>query len=73
MLPAFNANDFRITGGSFLRVTGGDGSAANPYGLADIYGLQGIGAAALIGMPTCQRCADLFSIPVGRLGGGRRL
>src|SRR5262249_21648794 len=41
-LPSFGANDFRISGGSFLRVTGGDGSAAHPYQLADVYGLQGV-------------------------------
>ncbi len=43
-LPTFNAADFRIAGGSFLRVTGGDGSVANPYSIADVYGLQGIGS-----------------------------
>ena len=41
-LPAFRAGDFRIYGGSFLRAAGGDGSVANPYRIADIYGLQGI-------------------------------
>src|SRR5262249_28169204 len=46
-LPAFHATDFRILGGSFLRVIGGDGSAANPYGITDIYGLQGIGSNGL--------------------------
>src|SRR5262249_24941521 len=46
-LPAFHATDFRILGGSFLRVIGGNGSAANPYGIADIYGLQGIGSNGL--------------------------
>ena len=42
-LPAFSATDFRISGGSFLRVTAGDGSSGNPYQIADVYGLQGIG------------------------------
>jgi hypothetical protein len=46
-LPAFHATDFRIAGGSFLRATGGDGSAANPYSIADVYGLQGIGGSGL--------------------------
>ena len=41
-LPIFNATDFRLDGGSFLRVAGGDGSNANPWQLTDIYGLQGI-------------------------------
>ncbi|MGV6872620.1 MBG domain-containing protein [Pseudochelatococcus sp. B33] len=53
-LPGFTANDFRIAGGqavtdyapeptvTFLRVTDGDGSAATPYLIADVYGLQGI-------------------------------
>lgn len=42
-LPSFAANDFQIAGGSFLRATGGDGSTGNPYLIADVYGLQGIG------------------------------
>ena len=41
-LPAFSATDFRVTGGSFLRVLGGDGSAGNPYAISDVYGLQGV-------------------------------
>ncbi len=41
-LPAFAATDFRITGGTFLRVQGGDGSSGNPYQLTDIYGVQGM-------------------------------
>ncbi|MGA7966380.1 MAG: filamentous hemagglutinin N-terminal domain-containing protein [Gammaproteobacteria bacterium] len=44
-LPSFTASDFTISGGSFLRVTGGDGSSGNPYQVADIYGLQGIGSS----------------------------
>ncbi len=46
-LPAFAAEDFRLEGGRFLRVTGGDGSEASPYLLADIYGLQGITSVGL--------------------------
>jgi filamentous hemagglutinin family protein len=48
-LPAFSAADFRITGGSFLRALGGDGSSGNPYLLTDVYGLQGMGSSALLG------------------------
>lgn len=43
-LPALNVADFQVAGGSFLRATGGDGSAADPYRIADVYGLQGIGS-----------------------------
>ncbi|WCM28764.1 filamentous hemagglutinin N-terminal domain-containing protein [Sphingomonas sp. QA11] len=45
VLPAFSAGDFQVaaSGASFLRATGGNGSAATPYLLADVYGLQGIG------------------------------
>ena len=43
-LPCFHATDFRITGGQFLRVTGGDG-ARYPYQITDVYGLQGIGSS----------------------------
>ncbi|USX28464.1 YDG domain-containing protein [Oxalobacteraceae bacterium OTU3CINTB1] len=42
-LPAFAARDFRLDGGTFVRATSGDGSAATPYLLDDIYGLQGAG------------------------------
>ncbi|MGE1153881.1 filamentous hemagglutinin N-terminal domain-containing protein, partial [Pseudomonas kitaguniensis] len=41
-LPAFHANDFRLNGGSFLRVKGGDGSSSSPYLVTDVYGLQGM-------------------------------
>ncbi|MEP0313228.1 filamentous hemagglutinin N-terminal domain-containing protein [Hyphomonas sp.] len=45
-LPAFKANDFRVTSTSsdllFLRMAGGTGSLSKPYRIADIYGLQGI-------------------------------
>jgi filamentous hemagglutinin family protein len=41
LLPTFFAKDFDISGGTFIRALGGDGSV-NPYQLADIYGLQGI-------------------------------
>ena len=57
-LPAFHATDFRITGGSFLRVTGGDGGSENPYQIADVYGLQGIGSSTSFPrrqLATCQR------------------
>jgi filamentous hemagglutinin family protein len=46
-LPVFSAADFRISGGSFLRVTGGNGSAATPYSIFDVYGLQGIASVGL--------------------------
>jgi len=42
-LPGFSASNFVITGGSFLRASGGDGSAGSPYQIVDVYGLQGIG------------------------------
>jgi filamentous hemagglutinin family protein len=48
-LPSFAATDFRMTGGTFIRALSGDGSSANPYRIADIYGLQGIGSTSLLG------------------------
>lgn len=48
VLPAFSATDFRISGGSFLRVTGGLGNMDLPYQIADVYGLQGIGSSAVL-------------------------
>lgn len=48
-LASFHATDFRLGGGTtFLRATGGDGSAATPYQLVDVYGLQGMGSASLL-------------------------
>ncbi|MFW2078173.1 beta strand repeat-containing protein, partial [Acinetobacter sp. ULE_I010] len=43
LLPSFYAKDFRLNGGSFIRALGGDGSAATPWKLTDIYGVQGMG------------------------------
>ena len=43
-LPAFAAHDFQIHGGSFLRALGGNGGS-QPYQIADVYGLQGIGSS----------------------------
>jgi filamentous hemagglutinin family protein len=44
-LPPFEATDFRIVEGTFLRAAGGDGGAAAPYQIVDAYGLQGIGTS----------------------------
>jgi filamentous hemagglutinin family protein len=44
-LPAFSATDFKLTGGTFIRALGGDGSIATPYQLTDVYGLQGVGTS----------------------------
>jgi filamentous hemagglutinin family protein len=47
-LPSFTVgNDFEISGGSFLRATGGNGSGANPYVITDVYGLQGIASLTM--------------------------
>ncbi|MDO8262573.1 MAG: GLUG motif-containing protein [Gallionella sp.] len=47
-LPGFTVNDFRITGGTFIRALSGDGTIT-PYQLADIYGVQGMGSAGMLG------------------------
>ncbi|WP_420383925.1 MBG domain-containing protein [Novosphingobium sp.] len=49
-LPSFSATDFSFdtNSASFLRVTGGAGSAGSPYQISDVYGLQGINSAALL-------------------------
>lgn len=47
-LPNFSVTDFRISGGSFIRALGGDGTSSNPYQIADIYGLQGIASSAML-------------------------
>jgi mucin-19 len=46
-LPAFQASDFILAGGSFLRATGGAGTAQSPYLIADVYGLDGIASVGL--------------------------
>jgi filamentous hemagglutinin family protein len=48
-LAAFNVADFRISGGTFIRALGGDGAVAAPYQLTDVYGLQGVGSAGMLG------------------------
>lgn len=48
-LPTFNAASFTLgSGTTFLRATGGDGSVATPYEIADLYGLQGIASTSLL-------------------------
>lgn len=49
-LPAFTVTDFRFnpTTASFLRVTGGAGTAASPYQIADAHGLQGMASSSLL-------------------------
>jgi filamentous hemagglutinin family protein len=49
MPNGFSVNDFRLAGGTFLRAKGGDGSAAHPYLLFDVFGLQGMTSTALLG------------------------
>ena len=44
-LPSFSAQNFVISGGSFLRASGGNGSTNSPYEVVDVYGLQGIGSS----------------------------
>ena len=47
---AFNVKDFAISGGTFRRFVGGDGAAANPYKISDVYGLQGVGSEGMSGL-----------------------
>ncbi|TXT34785.1 MAG: hypothetical protein FD135_5215, partial [Comamonadaceae bacterium] len=53
-LPSFSATDFSVTGGTFIRAKGGDGSNATPYQLADIYGVQGMGSVGMLGKTYTQ-------------------
>ncbi len=51
-LPGFSVTDFRLgpgPGATFVRALGGDGSAATPYRIADVYGLQGLASSSLAG------------------------
>ena len=49
-LPAFSASNFgvNVPFASFLRATGGAGTTANPYLIADVYGLQGVASSTLL-------------------------
>ncbi len=48
-LPTFAAGNFILsTSATFLRATGGDGTAATPYRITDVYGLQGIASTSLL-------------------------
>jgi len=47
-LSSFYAKDFRINGGTFIRAKGGTGASGDPYQIADVYGLQGIGSAGML-------------------------
>ncbi len=48
VLPDFQATDFTLAGGSFLRASGGDGTSAAPFGINDVFGLQGIGSSTTL-------------------------
>lgn len=48
-LPGFTVNNFQIAGGTFIRALGGNGSSGAPYQLTDIYGVQGMGSAGMLG------------------------
>ncbi|MFD1343696.1 MBG domain-containing protein [Litorisediminicola beolgyonensis] len=49
-LPVFSATDFALRSdqASFLRVSGGTGTLADPHILADVYGLQGVDSRNLL-------------------------
>lgn len=48
-LPSFAATNFTLgTGATYLRATGGDGTSATPYQIADVYGLQGMASTSLL-------------------------
>ncbi|MFC0327377.1 beta strand repeat-containing protein, partial [Halomonas organivorans] len=50
-LPTFAVNDFRLKEdtASFLRASGGNGTATDPYQIGDVYGLQGLESYTLLG------------------------
>jgi filamentous hemagglutinin family protein len=69
-LPSFSAADFQITGGSFLRATGGDGTSGNPYTLTDIYGVQGIGSSAALRVSSYQLATNIDASGTGGWNAG---
>jgi filamentous hemagglutinin family protein len=49
VLPAFSASNFVVgNGASFLRALSGAGTTTDPYLIADVYGLQGIGSSEIL-------------------------
>jgi filamentous hemagglutinin family protein len=68
-LPGFAVGDFQILGGSFLRATGGTGTSASPYTLADIYGLQGIGSSAAMLAASYTLANDIDATGTSTWGG----
>ncbi|MDJ1465235.1 filamentous hemagglutinin N-terminal domain-containing protein [Nitratireductor sp. GZWM139] len=75
-LPSFKAGDFRVDeyAGQFVRARGGDGTAANPYQLSDIYGLQGITdrdhRAGVFAQLSYQLVSDIDASPVSGWNSG---
>ncbi|MFN6265190.1 MAG: MBG domain-containing protein [Alphaproteobacteria bacterium] len=69
-LPSFAATDFRITGGSFLRAAGGDGSTTTPYSLTDIYGVQGMGSSSTFLGNSYQLANDIAAAGTSGWHGG---
>jgi hypothetical protein len=80
-LPAFSATDFGFapSTATFLRATGGSGTTAAPYLIADVYGLQGVGSLTLLNSNfalanaidasgTAQWNAGLGFMPIGSDG-----
>ncbi|MCA3432269.1 MAG: filamentous hemagglutinin N-terminal domain-containing protein, partial [Roseomonas sp.] len=69
-LPGFAATDFRLTGGSFLRAAGGDGSAATPYRLTDVYGVQGMGSSSALLASSYRLANDIAAAGTSGWNGG---
>jgi hypothetical protein len=70
-LPAFAVgSNFEITGGSFLRATGGTGSSADPYIITDVYGLQGIASLPLGNSYVLGNDIDATGTPTWNGGAG---
>ena len=81
-LPSFQATDFQLSGGTFLRVVGGNGAAATPYLIADVYGLQGINSSGTLLSLSYQLAKDIDAsgtsnwnsgagfVPIGTNGAG---
>ncbi|TFZ54721.1 filamentous hemagglutinin N-terminal domain-containing protein, partial [Methylorubrum sp. Q1] len=71
-LPGFATGDFQVaSGASFLRATGGDGSAATPYRLTDIYGVQGMGSSASYRAASYRLAADIDAAGTATWWGGQ--
>jgi filamentous hemagglutinin family protein len=70
-LAGFTAQDFEVaSGASFLRANNGDGSAATPYVISDVFSLQGIGTSDALLSEHYQLAGPINALGTAQWNGG---